>query len=224
MHRKMVLKIHVVAGFAIVLSGLAGCGVTYLAQAAHGQLSVMNARQPIDKVIAQPATSDKLRTQLQQVKRIRDFASKELGLPDNASYRSYADIERPYVVWNVVAAPQLSVEPRQWCFPVAGCVAYRGYFNEEGARKFAEKLQKQGDDVVVGGVSTYSTLGRVADPILSTVNGYGELDLAGLIFHELAHQQLYIPSESSFNEAFAVTVEDAGVARYAQSLGDAAAL
>jgi predicted aminopeptidase len=225
----MLLKIHVVSllrlamgtGIALVLGG---CGVTYLAQAAHGQLSVMHAREPIDKVIAQPATSDKLRAQLLRVKRIRDFASKELGLPDNPSYRSYADIHRPYVVWNVVAAPELSVEPRQWCFPVAGCVAYRGYFDEAGARKFAAQLQAQGDDVTVGGVSTYSTLGRIADPVLSTVTGYSELDLAGLIFHELAHQQLYVPGDSSFNEAFAVTVEDAGVSRYAQSLGDATAL
>ena len=221
----MVLKIHAVSLLSLVLSlALGGCGVTYVAQAAHGQLSVMNAREPIDKVLAQPATSDKLRTQLLRVKRIRDFASKELGLPDNASYRSYADIHRPYVVWNVVAAPELSTEPRQWCFPVAGCVAYRGYFDEAAARKFAAQLQAQGDDVTVGGVSTYSTLGRIADPVLSTVTGYGELDLAGLIFHELAHQQLYVPGDSSFNEAFAVTVEDAGVARYAQALGDATAL
>jgi predicted aminopeptidase len=228
----MVLKIHVVsvlrlamgAGITLALAALGGCGVTYLAQAAHGQLSVMHARQPIDKVLAHPDTGDSLRTQLLRVKRIRDFASRELGLPDNASYRSYADIHRPYVVWNVVAAPELSVEPRRWCFPVAGCVAYRGYFDEASARKFAARLQAQGDDVTVGGVSTYSTLGRVADPVLSTVAGYGELDLAGLIFHELAHQQLYVAGDSSFSEAFAVTVEDAGVARYAQSLGDAPAL
>jgi predicted aminopeptidase len=228
----MVLKIHAVsllrlmmgAACTLALGALGGCAVTYLAQAGHGQLSVMHARQPIDKVLAHPDTSDSLRTQLMRVKRIRDFASRQLGLPDNDSYRSYADIHRPYVVWNVVAAPELSVEPRRWCFPVAGCVAYRGYFDEAAARKFAAQLQAKGDDVTVGGVSTYSTLGRVADPVLSTVAGYGELDLAGLIFHELAHQQLYVAGDSSFSEAFAVTVEDAGVTRYAQSLGDAAAL
>jgi predicted aminopeptidase len=221
----MVLKNHSVSLLSLALSlALGGCGATYIAQAAHGQLSVMNAREPIDKVLAKPDTSDTLRAQLLRVKRIRDFASIELGLPDNASYRSYADIHRPYVVWNVVAAPELSVEPRQWCFPVAGCVAYRGYFDEAAARKFAAQLQAQGDDVTVGGVSTYSTLGRVADPVLSTVTGYGELDLAALIFHELAHQQLYVPGDSSFNEAFAVTVEDAGVTRYAQALGDATVL
>lgn len=222
----MVLKIHRISLLRLALAlalplALGGC---YVAQAAQGQLAVMNAREPIDKVLARPDTSDSLRIQLLRVKRIRDFASQELGLPDNASFRSYADIHRPYVVWNVVAAPELSIEPRQWCFPVAGCVAYRGYFNESAAREFAAKLQAQGDDVTVGGVPAYSTLGRVADPVLSTVSGYGELDLAALIIHELAHQQLYLPGDSAFNEAFATTVEEAGVARYARSLGDSAAL
>jgi predicted aminopeptidase len=225
----MVLKNHTVSLLRLVLGAglaleLAGCGVTYVAQAAHGQLAVMNAREPIDKVLARPDTSARLREQLLRVKRIRDFASIELGLPDNASFRSYADIHRQYVVWNVVATPELSVEPRQWCFPVAGCVAYRGYFNEQDARAFAAKLQAGGDDVTVGGVPAYSTLGRVADPVLSTVTGYGELDLAALIIHELAHQQLYVPGDSAFNEAFATTVEEAGVTRYAQTLGDATAL
>ena len=131
------------------------------------------------------------------------------------AYRSYADIGRPYVVWNVVAAPEFAVTPRQWCFPVAGCVAYRGYFSERAAREFAATLSASGDDVFVGGVPAYSTLGRVADPLLNTVSHYGELDLAALIFHELAHQQLYVPGDSSYNEAFATAVEEEGVARYA---------
>jgi predicted aminopeptidase len=203
---------------------LSGCGVTYFLQATRGQLQVMNARQPIDKVIARSGTSDTLKEQLVRARRIRDFASEQLGLPDNASYRSYADIGRRYVVWNVVATPEFQVEPRQWCFPIAGCVSYRGYFKEADARAFAETLKMQGDDVVVGGVPAYSTLGRIADPLLNTVSGYPELDLAALIFHELAHQVAYLPGDSSFNEAFATAVEEAGVARYAAQMPDPAVL
>jgi len=193
-------------------------------QAARGQLRVMSVRQPIDRVIARPATPDTLKSQLTRARRIRDFASSELGLPDNASYKSYADIGRRYVVWNVVATPEFSVEPRTWCFPIAGCVSYRGYFSEKAANAFADTRRAAGDDVLVGGVPAYSTLGRIADPLLNTVTGYAELDLAALIFHELAHQVAYWPNESSWNEAFATAVEEAGVARYAARLGDPAVL
>jgi predicted aminopeptidase len=203
---------------------LGGCGITYLAQATRGQLAVMRARQSIDKVIARPTTSNTLKAQLERARRIRAFASKELGLPNNAAYRSYADIKRRYVVWNVVATPEFSAQPRQWCFPVAGCVAYRGYFSEPAANAFAATLKKQGDDVLIGGVPLYSTLGRIADPLLNTVTGYQELDLAALIFHELAHQVAYLPGDSSYNEAFATAVEEAGVARYAAQQTDPAVL
>jgi predicted aminopeptidase len=205
------------AVMACALFSASGC---YYMQAAGGQLRVMSARAPIEKVMARPSTTDTLKSQLTRARRIRDFASKELGLPDNASYKSYADIGRRYVVWNVVATPEFSVEPRTWCFPIAGCVSYRGYFSEKAANAFAESRRKAGDDVLVGGVPAYSTLGRIADPLLNTVTGYAELDLAALIFHELAHQVAYWPNESSWNEAFATAVEEAGVARYAAKLGD----
>jgi predicted aminopeptidase len=193
-------------------------------QAARGQFAVMRAREPIGQLLEDPSTSAGLREQLLRTRRIRDFASRELGLPDNAAYRSYADIGRRYVVWNVVATPEFAVEPRQWCFPIVGCVSYRGYFREQAARAFAAGLDEQGDDVFVGGVPAYSTLGRIADPLLNTVSGYGELDLAGLIFHELAHQVVYLPGDSSFNEAFATAVEEEGVARYAAAHASPAAL
>jgi len=208
---------------AVGLVALAATGCYYM-QAARGQLRVMSVRQPIDRVIARPATPDTLKSQLTRARRIRDFASSELGLPDNASYKSYADIGRRYVVWNVVATPEFSVEPRTWCFPIAGCVSYRGYFSEKAANAFADTRRAAGDDVLVGGVPAYSTLGRIADPLLNTVTGYAELDLAALIFHELAHQVAYWPNESSWNEAFATAVEEAGVARYAARLGDPAVL
>ena len=217
---KFMLRLPVLVAALLVSS----CGITYLAQATRGQLAVMGKRQPIDRVLSRPTTTDSLKVQLLRARRIRDFASSELGLPDNDSYRSYADIGRRYVVWNVVATPEFSIQPRQWCFPIAGCVAYRGYFSEQAAHKFAAELKGQGNDIVVGGVPAYSTLGRIADPLLNTVTGYAELDLAALVFHELAHQVAYLPGDSSFNEAFATAVEEAGVARYAAQMSDPTAL
>lgn len=215
------LRPALVAGCSLVLSG---CGVSYVAQAARGQVGVMRAREPVARVLARPDTPPDLRTTLEQAHRIRDYASAELRLPDNASYRSYADLHRPYVVWNVVAAPALSLTPRSWCFPVAGCVAYRGYFSERAAEAFAAPLRAGGDDVIVYGVAAYSTLGRFADPLTNAMTRYGEFELAALVFHELAHQVAYLPGDSAYNEAFATVVEEEGLARYAASRGDAQAL
>ena len=137
-----------------------------------------------------------------------------LGCRDNQSYTTYADIGRPYVVWNVVATPEFSVSPQRWCFPVAGCVAYRGYFHEQAARKFAAELRRRGFDVAIDGVPAYSTLGKFSDPVLSSMLRYDDDELAATIFHELAHQLLYVKGDSAFNEAFATTVEDAGLERW----------
>jgi predicted aminopeptidase len=198
---------------------LSGCGVLYVAQAARGQWQVVHARQPIDKIIASDKTAPALRNRLTEVRAARDFASLELSLPDNGSYRSYADLERPYVVWNVVAAPEFSVNPQRWCFPIAGCVAYRGYFNETKARKFAGSLAKEGFDTYVGGVAAYSTLGKFKDPVLNTMLGYGDDELAAIIFHELSHQLIYVANDSEFNEAFATAVEQAGLERWLKLRG-----
>src|SRR6185437_14397083 len=168
---------------------------------------------------ADPSTPEAVKARLTEVSAARDFASRELALPDNSSYRTYADVKRPYVVWNVVAAPEFSVRPRRWCFPVSGCVSYRGYFHERRARAFAANLASRGDDVQVDGVTAYSTLGHFADPVLSTMLRYGDPDLAGTIFHELAHQLIYIPGDSEFNESFAMTVEDEGLARWLRARG-----
>jgi predicted aminopeptidase len=203
----------------LALPGLAGCGTTYLLQAARGQWQVMAERRPIERVLADPATPAALRQQLAEIQQARRFASQELGLPDNRSYTTYADLGRPFVVWNVVATPEFSVEPLQWCFPVAGCLAYRGYFREAAARRYAERLRAAGHDVALGGVTAYSTLGRFADPVLSSMLRYGDLEVIGTLFHELAHQQVYLPGDSSFNEAFAVTVEQEGLARWLRSRG-----
>jgi predicted aminopeptidase len=201
----------------LVLSGCASAA--YLAQAAHGQWQLMHARRPIPLVIANPATSPALRSRLSLVEDARAFAVTELGLPENESYRSYSDLKRPYAVWEVVAAPRFSVEPLHWCFPIAGCVSYRGYFQRRRARTFAARLQRRGDDVMVGGVTAYSTLGHFADPVLNTMLRYGDLDLVGTIFHELAHQLIYVPGDSEFDESFAMTVQAEGLARWLAARG-----
>jgi predicted aminopeptidase len=210
------VTIRAAAAIALIASVSGGC---YLLQSAEGQLALMSKREPISTVIDAPSTPTKLRTQLKSVTAIRNFASHELGLPDNGSYRKYADIGRPYVVWNVVAAPEFSVEPKRWCFPIVGCVGYRGYFVEARARKFAAGLHAEGYDVVVGGVAAYSTLGHFDDPILSTMVGWNDVELASIIFHELTHQLLYVRNDASFNEALATTVEEEGVRRWLDSQG-----
>jgi len=203
---------------------LDACGIGYLRQAAGGQWQVMRARRPIEQVIADPATDPALRARLALVREARDFASSQLGLPDNRSYRSFSALDRPYAVWNVVAAPEFSVAPRRWCFPVAGCVSYRGYFKEQDARAFAAGLAARGDDVFVAGVTAYSTLGHFSDPVLSSMLRYDDLDLVSTIFHELAHQLLYVPGDSDFSEAFATTVAEEGLRRWLESRGRGAEL
>jgi predicted aminopeptidase len=208
--------IRAAAAVALIAGSSVGC---YLLQSAEGQLSLMSKREPITEVIDKPSTTAALRAQLEAVTAIREFASHKLALPDNGSYKSYADVGRPYVVWNVVAAPEFSVDPKLWCYPFVGCVAYRGYFAEVKANRFAAGLRAQGLDVVVGGVAAYSTLGHFDDPILNTMVSWNDVELAAIIFHELTHQMLYVPNDASFNEAFATTVEEVGVRRWLKQQG-----
>jgi predicted aminopeptidase len=206
------------ASLAVVLLAISSGGC-YLLQSVQGHLSLMSKREPIAQVQARASTPQAVRSQLKAVTAIRDFASRDLGLPDNGSYRSYADVGRPYVVWNVVAAPEFSVDAKQWCYPVVGCVAYRGYFKEQRARGFAARLRGRGFDVTVGGVAAYSTLGHFNDPVLNTMMSWNDVELAAIIFHELTHQFLYVPNDSSFNEALATTVEEEGVRRWLRAQG-----
>jgi predicted aminopeptidase len=199
-----------------LLLPLSGC---YLLQAAGGQMQIVSKREPIDVVLRDPATPEKVRTRLEYAQAARDFASRELGLPDNASYRSYADIGRSNVVWNVFATEEFSIEPRRWCFPVVGCVVYRGYFKEESARRYARHLRAAGYDAMVGGVAAYSTLGHFKDPILNTMIEWSDAQLAATLFHELAHQLIYVPGDSEFNETFATAVEEMGLERWLISTG-----
>lgn len=196
---------------------LEGC---YYMQAIRGHSDLMGRRRPVAEVIEDDSSPQELRARLALVRTARDFAVTDLLLPDNDSYRSYADLERDYVVWNVFAAPEFSLQPKTWCYPVAGCVAYRGYFNEGAARKLESKLIDEGFDVAVGGVSAYSTLGRFADPVLNTMMRWSDVDLVSTMFHELAHQKIYIKGDSAFNESFATAVADIGVDRWLNRTGE----
>ncbi len=193
-----------------------GC---YYMQAARGHMDIMNRRRPVDEVIQDADSPQVLKEQLLLVQEARAFSIRELQLPDNDSYQTYADVERDFVVWNVFAAPEFSLQAKTWCYPVAGCVGYRGYFSKEDAERQAERLRHDGFDVVVGGVSAYSTLGRFSDPVLNTMMRWTDIDLIAVLFHELAHQQLYVKDDSEFNESFASAVEAVGVERWLESRG-----
>jgi len=204
---------------------LSGCEtLAYYAQAVSGQMALLARTRPVAEVLADPATPQPLRERLERARAIRDYAVSGLKLPDSGSYRGYADLGRPYAVWNVVAAPEFSLEPLQSCFPVAGCVSYRGFFARDDAERHAAGLRGGGSDVHVYGVPAYSTLGRFDDPLLSTFINYAETDLARLIFHELAHQVVYVKDDSTFNESFAVAVEREGLRRWLTASGRSAEL
>lgn len=211
--------IHRLGRVLIVLVASLSAGGCYLVQAASGQWEITSKRQPIARLLSDASTPQKLRSRLEYVSEARTFASRELGLPDNDSYRSYADLGRPFVVWNVFATDEFSVEPQRWCFPIAGCVVYRGYFDEQNAHDYARRLRLRGKDTAVGGVAAYSTLGHFNDPVLNTMLGWSDVQLASTLFHELAHQVVYVPGDSEFNEAFATVVEEAGLQRWLAARG-----
>lgn len=209
-----------VLGAVIVAACLAaGCGtLDYYAQSVGGHLAMVNAARPVDDWLGEAATPEPLRRRLAMAQRMREFAVAELKLPDNASYRRYADLNRPAAVWNVVAAPELGLTLKTWCFPVVGCVGYRGYFDRADAEAQAAQLRAEGWETAVYAVPAYSTLGRLnwlgGDPLLSTFIRYPEGELARLLFHELAHQVAYAEGDTTFNESFATAVERIGIERW----------
>ncbi|MDY0747862.1 aminopeptidase [Paucibacter sp. R3-3] len=222
------LAILLVAGLAAVL--VAGCGqVGYLAQSLNGHMRMMSAAEPVSTLLARPDLDPKLRERLQLSQRLRDYAITELHLPDNNSYRRYADLHRGAAVWNVIAAPELSLKAKTWCYPIMGCVAYRGYFDQAAAEAYARGLREDDEhlEVMVGPVPAYSTLGWSTwlggDPLLNTFIGYPEGELARMMFHELAHQVAYADDDTTFNESFATAVERIGAARWLKARGSEAA-
>jgi len=215
------------AATGILLGFLLGACETlsYYSQAVSGHVSILAHRDSINELLNDPGTDPALQTKLAIISNIRDFARQELDLPVGKHYSQYVALDRAYAVWNVFAAPEFSLDPLAWCFPVAGCVSYRGYYREAGAHAFADRLAAQGNDVYTGGVAAYSTLGWFTDPVLSSVINRDNWQLATLLFHELAHQVVYIPGDTLFNESFATSVEQAGLQRWlaANNGADAAA-
>lgn len=204
---------------------LCGCATLgWYAQAVRGQMEILVKREDIAQIIADPATDPELRRKLELALEIRAFASEHLALPDNRSYTLYADLGREAVVWNVVATPRFRLEPKTWCYPLAGCLDYRGYFRREAAESLASDLATDGFDTLVAPVPAYSTLGRFTDPVLNTMLDFDPVQLAGLIFHELAHQRVFVPGETAFNEAYATTVEREGIRRWLTHRGRTEAL
>jgi predicted aminopeptidase len=189
----------------------------YYVHSMSGQMQVLFKKKPLSELINDPDTDNVLREKLIHVQEILEFAHQSLFLPDNGSYRHYTDLNRQFVVWNVVAAPEFSLTPKQWCFLVVGCINYRGYFNAEDATQYANYLQKRGWEVHIGGVTAYSTLGWFRDPVISTMINREEWEIARLLFHELAHQLLYIKDDTEFNEAFADSVSLIGLQHWLQS-------
>ena len=200
---------------------LGGCAqIGYYLQAAKGQYRILVDREPVEDLVASPDTPETLRNRLALAERMRRFAVERMGLHNHRGFTHYTDTGRPYVVWNVMAAPTYAFTPKTWCFPIAGCVAYKGFFDEAAARAEAEALQAANLDVTVYGVAAYSTLGWFADPLLNTFIDYPEPGLAALIFHELAHQVIYVKDDSAFNEAFATAVELALLKEWLNLHGD----
>ncbi len=200
----------------LLTSGLLGgcANLGYYTQSIGGQMQIFHRQKPIAELLDDHRTPAPLKDKLATVLQIREFATNGLGLPENGSYREYADIGRPHVVWNVFAAPPASLELKRWCFALVGCVGYRGYFSPERAQRLARELRHEGYDVYVGAVPAYSTLGFFDDPVLNTVIDEPEVELAGLVFHELAHQVAYVRDDSAFNESFATAVELEGARRW----------
>jgi len=199
----------------LAILALSGCqSLRFYRQAVAGQYEILAHQHSVDELLQDPATDPKLKGKLEFVKRIRAFAAQELKLRPDGSYLRYADLHRPFVVWNVNVAPPLSLDPKTWWFPIVGSVSYRGYFTEAGARQYAAIWENKGWDTYVGDVTTYSTLGWFHDPLLNTFIFESEADLADTIFHELTHQRVFVAGDTDFNEAFATMVADEGVRRW----------
>lgn len=216
--------------YSLAAFGLVGCSTvpfdsfSYYWQASVGHLQILSSARPVDEILDSREGSPRLLAQLEYSKQIRSFSVEKLQLPDNSSYRSYADIHRAYPVWNVLAAPATSLDLKKWCFPLLGCISYKGYYDEADARTLANQLRSDPEgagalEVAVMGVPAYSTLGFTSDPLLSSFINYPAGELARLIFHELSHQVVYIADDTTFNESFATAVEELGVAEWLDQPG-----
>lgn len=212
------IAFRMVAAFAALLLG--GCStVGYYSHVVHGEATLLAARRPVVDIVADPAADTKLKARLQLAQDARAFASGHLKLPRNRSYSTYVDLHRPFATWNVFAAPEFSLAPYERCYPIAGCVAYRGYYDPAQADAYAKQLRARGFETWISGSSAFSTLGLFADPILNTMLSWSDDRLAGMIFHELAHQRLYVKGDTAFNESFATFVQEEGLRQWRASRG-----
>ncbi len=199
----------------LVLLLLSGCNsLSYYGQAIKGHLDLLAREQPIEELLSNEQTDAELKNKLRIALEVRAFASSTIQLPENDSYKYYADLERPFAVWNVIATPRYSVQAQKWCYLIVGCLSYRGYFDKTDAQTLADELKTQGMDVIVSGAAAYSTLGWMDDPLLNTIVRRDESSMIGIIFHELAHQVVYVDGDTEFNEAFATAVEYEGLRRW----------
>ena len=218
-HRKLAKYLFVIISGVLLLTFIGCSNVLYLSQAIAGHFRIMSSREPIKKLLETNEFDNETKDKLKLALEVREYASRELDLPRNKSYTVFSKVKGQYVGWNIFCAPKFSVEPIQWCFPIAGCVVYRGYFSKNGALKFAGKMEKKGFDVFISPISAYSTLGWYNDPLLSSHLRLDSIHLARLIIHELTHQKFYVPGDSRFNEGFASAVERVGVLRWLKSIG-----
>ena len=214
-----ILKVFVLLVMTLVLPGCATVG--YYSHIMNGHHALMEGEEAIEDILTENKYDEPIRERLKRAQAIRRFASEELALPDNDSYKNFVKLDRKYPVWNVIAAEKYAINAKQWCFMFVGCLSYRGYFNEQAANLMAKQLSLQGYDVIVSPAAAYSTLGWFDDPLLSSMLYKEDAHLAGIIFHELAHQKVYIDNDSSFNEAFATAVELEGIRRWLAAYGDA---
>jgi len=206
------MRLLILTFFLLLLTGCAE--LQYYGHAVVGQLEVVSQRRPIAEVVADPITSDKTRQQLIYIEKAHDYAIDELILPDSDSFRSYSDVGRRYVLWNVFATPTLSLTPKKWCYLFVGCLSYRSYFNHDYAKQVAVELEDKGWDVYIAPSPAYSTRGLFSDPIYSPVLRYENTTIAGILFHELAHEKVFFNNDSQANESFAMTVQFEGVRRW----------
>ena len=199
----------------LILLLLSGCSTfSYYNQAISGQSELLEKRVPITDVLTDKKLDINVRRKLQVVQEARVFSVKELGLPDNNSYRDYADLKRPYVMWNVFVTPAFSLKPIEWCYPIVGCIAYRSFFTRTDAQQLKLEMEAKGHDVYLAGIPAYSTLGWFDDPVVNSMMHWEDYDLVGTLFHELAHQKFYIKSDTVFNESLAKTIEQEGLRRW----------
>lgn len=201
--------------FALIIGACTTFG--YYGQSLAGQMELMQKQQPVSRLLTNSRAAPELKQRLTDIQSMLDYAHTQLSLPDNGSYRSYAELGREYLVWNVFAAPEFSLQPKQWCYLIIGCTSYRGYFQQQQAQTYARTLKQSGWEVSVNGISAYSTLGWLRDPLLNTMINRENWQIARLLFHELAHQIIYIPNDTEFNEAFADAVAGIGLRRWLQA-------